>query len=172
MRALSAKLYAQVFWEPMDLNQVERAYGIFCQKYGLDANRSVRVRQFLAIGLQQLRCSAEQTKPPEPEEHDEKSEYSDEDIVGKLERLTLRAAEEYWRARRLTKMLNMRVSYLHQGEHCELKFRNGLRQEANDTTEALRPWHELGIDTFDRMSVLLSELNKYEHQIEWADQRR
>jgi DNA polymerase-3 subunit epsilon len=169
LRALASGLFAQVFYEPLPEDQLIRAFRLFCETHGLDPERKYSVRELLAIGLNLYRRHEDLPEEEESEENDEEeTEYTDEDVAGKYERLLMRAGHEHWRARLMTKMLNTRVTYMHKGEPRVLDFHNGFRRDGAAPTEEKKPWHDLGVETFDRMSVLLSELEKYEHHIEWT----
>lgn len=86
-----------------------------------------------------------------------------EDLAGKFERLLRRAAAEKWRTKKLTKLLNAKITI----DNRTLEFHSG-RMNADDSPDQDRtaPWSGLEIDTYDRMSILLSELTRSAHSIE------
>jgi hypothetical protein len=71
----------------------------------------------------------------------------------------------------MTKLLDADVTYIHQGEPRLLRFSHGqiAREETASTEKPKSPWQDLDVETFDRMSVLLSELEKYDHSISWRN---
>lgn len=102
-----------------------------------------------------------------------------EDVADKFERHFLRAGRAYLRARQLTKLLNADIDFQLHGENKIqiLKVRKGqiqynLEQKEPAPCPAVgensflqqSPWSGLSIDTYDRMSILTSELNKIKSQ--------
>jgi DNA polymerase-3 subunit epsilon len=102
-----------------------------------------------------------------------------EDVADKYERHFLRAGRAYLRARQLTKLLNSDIDFQIHGEKKTniLKVRRGQIQynlesqpaapcpQENTADEIFRAlWSDLSIDTYDRMSILTSELNKIKSQ--------
>lgn len=164
LRILAQKNFAQVFFEPIPADQAERAFELFCQKHKLPTAQTTR--QLLAWGLNSFRNYVEESVEETLDEDDSERPYTDQEVRAKYERLLRRAGGEHWRAKKMTKLLNSRVTYQHGGQARVLDFRNGLTERLDDNLP--KPWHDLGVETFDRMSVLLSELEKYEHHVEWT----
>lgn len=172
VRAIAEGRLKAAFYEDLPDDQLARALEIFKSQRGLPSDAILPVRGWLALGLNTFRnfeeVESEDEEDPAEQEQEER-DYTDEEVAAKYGRLLMRAGAEFWRARRLTKMLNTRVTYVHKGEPRVLDFRNGSPSTTLTPNEAPKPWHVLGIETYDRMSVLLSELDKYEHHIEWSE---
>lgn len=174
-RSLATGVFEAVFFEPLPADQMARAFALYCEANGLDPLRKYSVRELLAVGLNDYR-SFEEPSPEDTAEMEEDSsepkpepaDYTDEEVAGKFERLLRRAGHEYWRSKLMTKMLDTRVTYQHKGESRVLDFKNGFRCDGRPPSGEKKLWHDLGVETFDRMSVLLSELQKYDHHIEWC----
>jgi DNA polymerase-3 subunit epsilon len=101
-----------------------------------------------------------------------------EDLADKYERHFVRAAQAYRRARLLTRLLNSDIDFQlqSQGPHHFVKVRRGrlvtsdvaaasvdASAEISDNVPRFA-WNGLGIDTYDRMSILCSELVKIQSQ--------
>lgn len=90
-------------------------------------------------------------------------------ILKKIEHLHLRAASTYLRSKALTRLLWSDIRWSERGETKSLHVRGGRLA----TDPALRsgetvglPWHGLTLSDYDRMSVLLMEISKVDHEIE------
>ncbi len=166
--ALTTGIFEAVFFQPLPADQMARAFAMYCEAKGIDPTRQYSVRELLAVGLNDYR-NYEEPLPEEIEEvEDPSTDYTDEEVAGKFERLLRRAGQEYSRSKLMTKMLNTRVTYQHKGESRVLDFKNGFRCEGAEPAGEKKLWHDLGVETYDRISVLLSELQKYDHHIEWC----
>lgn len=171
-RSLKTGVFEQIFFNYIPPEQMKTAFTMFLEQQNLQPEKLTTVRQMLAFGVKLHR---EYEEPLEDEVDEEEVEaevdalgnviYTDEEVLGKFERLFRRAGAEKARSRRLTSMLNAKVTYHHAGEARTLEFKNGFRESGADQKGEF-PWSDHDIETFDRMSVLLSELSKYEHQIE------
>lgn len=88
-------------------------------------------------------------------------EIDENDLVEMIYGILARSAKLYLQAKRLTKLLNVQITFVDGGISKTLTFING--KAVNLTTcapsEISRPaWSGLDIDTYDRMRVLLTEL--------------
>jgi DNA polymerase-3 subunit epsilon len=167
LRAVHAGQLDRAFYEEFPEGQLSRALDLFKAQNHIPRNETLAVRQWLALGLHLFRTYKEPENVDDSEitEKNAEPDYSDEEVAAKFGRLLMRAGQEFLRSRKLTKMLNTNVTYLDKGESQTLTFRNGMRVRTGEPSVPLKPWHELGVETFDRMSVLLSELEKYDHRI-------
>lgn len=169
-RSLRAESFEQIFFDYVPAEQLRAAWGLFLNAHQLPALNSVR--SMLAFGLNLHRVYEEPDEVEEAVEVEEEvevevsEEFTDEEVAGKFERLLRRAGAEYHRSRRLTRLLNARVTYRLDGEDRRLEFANGYLKGTRPGADSPFPWHGLDIETYDRMSVLLSELDKYDHSIE------
>ncbi|QDK39555.1 exonuclease domain-containing protein [Bdellovibrio sp. NC01] len=100
------------------------------------------------------------------EEEEEDIILTAEDIADKFERHFVRAGRAYLRAKELTKILNSNIDFKIDEEdpqtHYQLKIRKGFvtHEATAERVKKVQLWKGLDIDTYDRMSVLLSELMK------------
>jgi DNA polymerase-3 subunit epsilon len=154
LRALKAENWSKVFFEPLPDEDVKAGFGMFRQAQGLQ--EKISLRQLLAHGLKLYRAyeEPEETEEDLPEDEDKEEVITVEDIAEKFERLFRHAGFEYRRAYRLTPLLEARVQL---GERC-LQFHAGQLNGPNHARST--PWAGLGIDTYDRMSILRSELDR------------
>ena len=164
LRALAGGRLAGIFWEPIDVEDTRAGLELFAARSGLRARDA---RAMLAHGLNLFRRYVE----PEDEAAEETAEpaedrpYTVEEIADKFERLFRRAGREYHGARELTRLLDARVTLRLDDETRVLEFGAGV-PGGSPRPRAERPWENLDLDTYDRMSVLRSELAKYEHTVE------
>lgn len=171
-RSLERDRFEQIFFDPIPAEDLEHGFDTFCARHGVTRAQLKTVRAQLALGLWLHRAHVEpEIEPTESDasEDDEESAaarevadvvLSPDEIADKFDRLFRRAARELRRGRSLTGLLSAEV----QIGGRTLRFTRGrLRRDADgpNTPEADEaPWRELGVDTFDRMSILLSELTK------------
>ncbi|MNJ91295.1 UvrABC system protein C [compost metagenome] len=177
LKAPDEPFNAMMFYEELDPLLLKEGFEIFCQRHTQCAEQFKSVRSILAQGLifiknsqdEELEEDLEEELDLQEEEEQEEIEVilTAEDIADKFERHFKRAAGSYLRARRLTKLLNADIEYAleEDGETFQLHFRNGyLRQSQEPTSIGKKPWDGHSIETYDRMSVLLSELDKIQNR--------
>jgi DNA polymerase III subunit epsilon len=166
-RSLQQEEFEQIFFNPIAQENLRAGFELFCALQGMQLEEIKSVRALLARGMILLRNYSE----PEEEEElveevdEEEREPTVEEIAAKFERLHRRAAGEYRRGKSLTRLLNSRIQLQTKAGPRKLVFSRGILG-ATELPSKLLPWSELAVDDFDRMSILLSELNKYEHVIE------
>jgi DNA polymerase-3 subunit epsilon len=95
-------------------------------------------------------------------------ELTAEDVLEKIERLYVRAASTYLRSKEITRLLWSDVRWNEKGETKSLTVRGGklVTDPCGRLTQGTSPWQGLAISDYDRMSVLLMEISKVEHEIE------
>lgn len=179
-RSMKQDEFEQVFFDYVPPDQLRSAYQQFCVQIQLCTEATKDIRRLLARGVRMARQQAmnEIVEEPDTESSDGSQEvpvdqlgrriYSDEELVEKFGRLFCRAGHEFIRRRRLNRILNCQITYQTAKGPRSLKFANGQLRNAEFSGEPPKKWHELGVETYDRMSVLLSELAKYEHHIQWS----
>ena len=181
-RSLSAleSGFEQIFFEPISPENTRAGFELFWSQQGVALDQIKSVRTLLARGMWLLKNYAE----PEDDNTEETAENSaeetnaealvdaeltPEEIAAKFERLLRRSAAEYRRGKYMTKLLNALITFESKKGIRRLQFNRGiLTVETSRPPEAAPsafPWSELAIDDFDRMSILLSELKKYDHTI-------
>lgn len=107
--------------------------------------------------LQELAEAQEEIAERGPEEEEERP-VTAEEVADRLEGLMMRAAWEYLRSKRMTRLLNCRVKI---GDRL-LEVNGGkLGRGAKGLC-----WEGLGLAEFDRMSVLLTEVVRYGYEVE------
>ncbi len=160
-RSLGAEEFEQIFYEPLDPSVMKAGFAIFLQNHGLRIEQITSIRSLLAYGAKLFRHYVE----PEELESKDKDEDADEeaekeltaeDLAGKFERLLRRAGGELRRAKRLTQVLNSDVEFKHGEEWRRLELRDAAGRW---------PWGTIGIEAYDRASILLSELSRLEHKL-------
>ncbi len=172
-----------VFYEPIDAALVESGFDLFCERNNFAKETFMSVRSILAQGLwwnrqydledseeELLEAAESEAESSEEEVSEVEVELTAEDIADKFERHFMRAGRSYLRAKQLTRILNSDIDFHITPEDLEtkyhLKVRKGMinNQAASERVRKIQLWNGLNIDTYDRMSVLLSELEKIKTQ--------
>ncbi len=173
-RSLRQPVFEQIFFDPIEDEKLKAGFDLFLNSQELGASRITGVRALIALGLALVRkltdSTDEEAETGEDGEEDEvvaEHDLTVEEIAGKFERLLRRAATEYLQAKVLTRLLNAEITlHLESGDRI-LRFVGGYLGENPAGPRMKLPWENLKIDDFDRMSILQSELAKYEYQIEF-----
>lgn len=157
-----------IFYEPLDPALLAEGFDIFCARHGLTKEHFKSVRAILAVGLNWYRQLPEEEEMEKLETDTVVPEIEEvltaEDIADKFERHFIRSAAAYVRAKKLTHLLNARIA-IHASEETEIILSQG--QVVTSTNLEFNPkeaWKDLSIDTYDRMTVLFTELNKLRSQ--------
>ncbi|KYG63413.1 excinuclease ABC subunit C [Bdellovibrio bacteriovorus] len=170
-----------MFYEPIDATLLEQGFDLFCERHGFSKDAFTSVRSILAVGLNWYRqleeeeetedleeveasetSESNESTPEESEEEILEVELTPEDLADKYERHFIRSAATYLRTKRLTKLLNVHIQI---EETMTLKIQNGKVVEPEAPLIKQRgSWKDLSIDTYDRMTVLFTELNKLKNQ--------
>ena len=181
-RSLARGTFEQIFFDPIPPEDLVAGFELFCEKQNLEPSALLTTRAQLALGLSLYRTYADpETDGAEDPEDDvaatEDAATTDQpraltidEVAAKYDRLFRRAGRELWRGRRLTRLLDARVEVGGR----PLVFTRGRLRRADESPDAINapdpnatadadprlPWRGLTVDTFDRMSILLSELTK------------
>ncbi|XGC81465.1 exonuclease domain-containing protein [Bdellovibrio bacteriovorus] len=152
-----------MFYEPIDAKLLEAGFDLFCERHGFNKKNFSSVRSILAVGLNWYRKLVEETEQVTSEselesEDEEEIELTPEDLADKYERHFIRSAATYLRTKKLTQLLNAHIKI---AEKMELKIQGGqVLAPQTGHVKQRSSWQNLGIDTYDRMTVLYTELNK------------
>jgi DNA polymerase III subunit epsilon len=165
--------FEQIFFNPVDEETLKLGFELFLAAHGLEDVEDWSVRRLLAYGLHLARTYEEpaetetetETDADDDAATDPAAEATPEEIAGKFERLLRRSGQEYIRAREMTALLNARVHFSKGEISRTLEFGRGKPGGSAENAPQF-PWQDLDVDTYDRLSVLVTELNKYEHRIE------
>ncbi len=167
-RSVREPEFQQVFYQPLDQDQLRAGLILLCSLYNLDLKKVRSPRSLLAFGLWRFRRLG--TVDADREDSTDEHQLTPLDVAGKLDRLMRRAAAEHIRTRQLTKLLNASISVQYKNQTHRLHFHRGrqvpeeAKRVSDLTAPTVTPWQGLDIVDFDRMSILLSELAKVEHQ--------
>ncbi|KYG67303.1 excinuclease ABC subunit C [Bdellovibrio bacteriovorus] len=161
-----------MFYEPLDAELLKAGFQLFCERHGFEPETFTSVRSILAVGLNWYRQLAEEaeenleecsndTNVSMDEQGQEDVELTPEDLADKFERHFIRSAATYLRTKKLTALLNADIE-IDTKNKIFLRTRNGqVVSELNpDGARLQNPWQDSSIDTYDRMTVLFTELNK------------
>ncbi len=167
--SLAKDLTLGVFYVPVEVSVMREGYEIFRAKYL--GSQKMSMRRFLALGLAFWRKRRGKKEEDVPDDVDESDVITPTEVSEKLERLLMRGGAEYHRTKVLTRLLNSKISWQVKSQWKSLSFCEGHildPLENRPQTRAKSPWDGLKVQDFDRMSVLLSELNKHPHRILWG----
>lgn len=165
-RSLRHGRFEQIFWDPIDVAILESGFELFHAAHPKVDTRSMR--GLLAYGRRLHRHYTEpEIAPGEATEEKLEAETTPESVAGKYERLLRRAGGELHRSKQIHRALEMDVEFVTENGPRRLSFRGGMYnsypQEKSDQKKFA--WAGLDIETYDRLSVLLSELSRSEHHI-------
>lgn len=163
-----------MFYEEMDPELLKEGFKLFCERHDFEPYVFSSMRSILAVGLWWYRQQKDEEVLEETEEEIIEEDESEEvpltadDVADKFERHFIRAGANYNRVRRLSTLLNSDIDFqlAKSKTSYRLIIRGGqIKQEAESTRDpASHSWQGLAIDTYDRMSVLQSELDKIKAQ--------
>lgn len=163
----------QIFYSEIPQNILELGFLKFCLDMNVDSSSINWVRDGLVLGLRRIRHTQKQDLIPLEDENESNNESNDPPILTvttvaeKFSRLFERAGREYLRARKLTRLLNSTVYWLDDANNSySLCICNGqIRADGKTSLTDTNPWKNLKLSDYDRMSILLSELQKHEYRI-------
>jgi DNA polymerase-3 subunit epsilon len=171
---LSGVFTGNMFFDPLEVDLIVSGFHTFCQRHGFDFEKFKSVRAILAQGLMWVReedklaleLVGEEIEAEDLEDIESEEEIilTPEDIADKFERHFKRAARAYRRTKKLTRLLNADISF-GSTDSGKLSLRHGHIVSDSDCA-VLKNWQQLSIDTYDRMTVLHTELEKLRKQDE------
>jgi DNA polymerase-3 subunit epsilon len=151
---------AQIFFEEVPPEILSAGLKHFYSSYGIKELPSLR--SLLALGLWIARAiddtSEEAEEEEEEESDDEENPLTPEEVATQYEGLLIRAAREFLRSKRLTRLLRCRVHLKEENRWLEVN--------VTQSTKNTAPWEGLGIAEYDRMSVLLMETTRHGYPVE------
>jgi DNA polymerase-3 subunit epsilon len=158
------------FYEPLPPELIKAGLDLFCERHDHDLSFFMNMRKIMAQGLiwdHQLRMLEEEIEEDveediEVESEDETEvELTAEDIADKIERHVMRVGKSYIRARRFETIMNSEITYREKkGPEYKLQLKNGQLGKSVDS----HPWSTSPIETYDRLTVLLTELDRVKKQ--------
>ncbi len=173
-----------IFFDEVPIELISTGFELFCAENNLDPSLIVSPRDLMTLCIKLLRTSAriansadaqsetegfdtgepaEEDFGDDEDEDDALVEYTVEDVAGKFGRLFKRIAKSYLRGKVLTRLLDSRIIFEEKSKIRRLEVRGGeiIRpDEILDLPEQQcdQPWKDLDVMSYDRMSVLLSEI--------------
>lgn len=171
-----------VFYEPLPLELLREGYALFLESLSRKGGEPRSMRDLLALAVDLERKHRRETDSIPEEASDEGNleevglideTASSEDVLptapeiaAKFGRMFVRVGAELRRSRRLTRLLNAKVSWGDSTDVHTLVFRRGRCCGEEDGARPHFPWKDLGIADYDRMSILLSGISRGPHRIE------
>lgn len=158
-----------MFYEEMPGELIKDGYKLFCERYNFDPSLFKSMRSLIAQGLiwYHQQEPAEELEEVESEEEileEIELELTAEDIADKFERHFIRVGEAYYRSKKMQKMMNADLTIKKPGKGKKksiLKIRNGQICEDGSPSLSLNDvWNHHAIETYDRLTILLTELSK------------
>lgn len=161
------ELPADIFYEELDPKILNAGFEIFCQRHQLNLEKIKSMRSIMAQGIiwaRRLEEIKEETEVEVDAETEAETELTPEDIADKFERHFMRVGMQYLRSKKINALLNSNVSYHEaEGPHYDMSIRNGqIGQSALQDSSKI--WETDAVLTYDRMTVLLSELSRVRAQ--------
>jgi DNA polymerase-3 subunit epsilon len=172
---------ANTFFEELDPEFIKEGLEIFCIRHNFIPQMLASMRSILAIGiiwqrkLRKLKLEADLLADNIKDEIEEVEEsileenlediqdevMTTEDLADKLERHFQRIGLAYLRARKINRLLNADVEYqIPKQKIRKIEIRDGNILGPTTTCAAKNTWQDHSIETYDRMTVLLTELER------------
>ncbi|MFN8549934.1 MAG: GIY-YIG nuclease family protein [Candidatus Obscuribacterales bacterium] len=171
-----------IFFDEVPINLISSGFELFCAEHNLDPTLIATQRDLMAFCIRFIRKSARLSQqstgeatnivdtgePDDDDLNDEDSDdslvdYTPEDVSGKFGRLFKRIAKSYLRGKVLTRLLNSRIIFQEKSKIRRLEVRGGEIVHSDESLELKNAakeqlWQNLDVMTYDRISVLLSEI--------------
>ncbi|MBC7428678.1 MAG: GIY-YIG nuclease family protein [Bacteriovorax sp.] len=157
------------FFEELDPQMIKDGFTLFCERHNFIPKKFESMRAIVAQAILWQR-QFELLEIEEDAEEDADNELPEikvlltpEDLADKFERHFTRIGRAYMRARKINRMLNSNVIYhIFEDSSYKLTVRNGAVSKTFESTpvDTLNTWKEHSIETYDRMTVLLTELER------------
>lgn len=174
-----------IFFELLDPELIKAGFEIFCHRHNFNPLHFASIRSMIAIGIiwqrryeNEISESAEAVIELEEVQLSDVGEVEDvteelndlltpDDLADKLERHFMRIARAYLRVRKINRMLNADIEFqIADKQERVLQVRNGqiyyTENECQD--EIQNSWEDHSVETYDRMTVLLAELERIRSQ--------
>ncbi len=160
-----------LFHEVLDQELIKAGLDLFCARHEFSLLDISSMRKIMAIGLiWDHRLKLQEEVENEIEADDEEVAEEDipltaEDIADKFERHFMRVGRSYIKARKMSALLDADILFNEKDSpEATLMIRKGkiFRGEIENVEE--NPWATTPIETYDRLTVLLTELNRVKSQ--------
>lgn len=146
------------FYHEYEAETVKVGFELFCETFHIDPLRLINRRSLMALGLRLYRRNVDS----EEIEIDEETEVTPEDIAHKFERHFMRIGDALIRAKKIEQLLNANVEFkTKERKKIKLTIRNGMINDLEKLPPEASAWAHSPIETYDRLTVLLTELQKY-----------
>jgi len=159
-----------MFFEEIPGELIKEGYNLFCERHGFPTSKFTSMRSLIAQGLIWYRQQEPEEEIEEVESETEPKiveevalELTAEDIADKFERHFTRVGEAYWRSIKMLKIMNadLTIKKSKSKKKTLLKIRNGqISQEGGPSLSLADVWNNHAIETYDRLTILLTELAK------------
>lgn len=170
---------ATMFYEEMDPVLIREGFHQFCSDHRLDPVCLNNMRPVIAMGLiwyRQLLKSTETESEMETQSDTDADENEDnetdeivtaENIAAKFKRHFIRAGMAYLRVQNMRRMMNAQIEFrLKNKKKAKLKLINGqIVTPGKQLLSESEVWKLYPIETYDRLTVLLTELNKLKNPV-------
>jgi DNA polymerase-3 subunit epsilon len=170
-----------MFYEEMPAELIKDGFKLFCERHGHNQSTFKSMRSLIAQGL--IWFNQREPENDSEIEHEESvevllsveeivEELSAEDIADKFERHFARVGEAYYRSKKMLKMMNADLMIKKTGKSKKksvLKIRNGqISQDGSPSLSLDDVWNHHAIETYDRLTILLTEMAKVKSVISSA----
>jgi len=159
------------FYEPLPPELIKAGLDEFCSRHELGLSFFTNMRHVMAQGLvwehrlKELEALEEleelENLEEIAEEEIEEVELTAEDIADKIERHVMRVGRAYLRARRFESLMNCNIIY---NEKKGPEYRLALKKGQVGHVIEENPWATSPIETYDRLTVLMTELERVKKQ--------
>ncbi len=161
-----------MFYEELAPELIKEGFDIFCIRHEIQPSAFKNFRSLIAVGLTghrrllKLLGQLEEEQLLAENENETNSvddeELTSEEIADKFERHFIRVAAAYIRSKKLSNLLDADIEW-DDGikSNGQIVIRNGIVEKLKISSRSTNnSWSGHGIETYDRMTVLLAELDK------------
>lgn len=174
-----------LFFEVLDPQLLKEGFEVFCLRHNFAPETFTSVRSMIAMGIiwqrrfdkdldesEEAEIELQEVDLDDIDEIEEEiEEFNDlmtvDDLADKFERHFMRIARAYLRVRKINRMLNADIEFSIAKKHKRvLQVRNGIVYYSQKDHHQVfdNSWKEHSIETYDRMTVLLTELERIRAQ--------
>lgn len=153
------------FFDPLEPALIKEGLELFCQRHQVNLEKLISMRTIITWGIMWYKKKNKQEEEinlsEDMELDEEERPLNAEDIADKFERHFMRAGKAFLRSKKLGSLINSDIEFtIPNTKEKKLYIRNGKISQQAQEQALITCWKFNGIDSYDRMVVLLTELEK------------
>ncbi|MGZ3790305.1 MAG: exonuclease domain-containing protein [Bacteriovorax sp.] len=157
-----------MFFETFEPQLLKDGLDLFCVRNDLELAKFSSIRSIMAQGLlweRQLKSKEKMAEEVPDETAETEIVITPFEIAEKFKRHFIRVGRAYLRSRKMNELMNSDILFKEKdGDQQRLSVRNGKIMRASVDVIFNSPWENESIETYDRMTVLMTELERVRSQ--------